>query len=178
MTTHPPLTPYFLAEMFADTDTVALAKTNIRRLTRERNTIMRIPLYVDMNYRWVKQQMAEIEAGKIQERINFWNRYLQACEIVMMPEEERKEREKRGVNDFQIQRARERKIHEVAEMLGMKIVRDRVLCPFHNDSNESLYLSKKTNHAICFACDAKKDGIALLMDLQKMSFKEAVMRLQ
>lgn len=65
-------------------------------------------------------------------------------------------------------------IEQVAAALGMKIVRGgRTLCPFHSDTRESLYLSRKTNRYHCFVCQSDGTGISLTMHVLGLSFRDA-----
>jgi hypothetical protein len=49
-------------------------------------------------------------------------------------------------------------------------------CPFHEDSNPSMALYD--NHVHCFVCNRSWDSISAMMELDKVSFREAVLALQ
>jgi DNA primase catalytic core len=54
----------------------------------------------------------------------------------------------------------------------------RGLCPFHKDSNPSLTVNPKNNLWNCFGCDKGGDNIRFVQLFDRISFNEAVMRLQ
>ena len=49
-------------------------------------------------------------------------------------------------------------------------------CPFHKDSNPSMALYD--NHVHCFVCNRTWDSISATMELDEVSFREAVLSLQ
>ena len=49
-------------------------------------------------------------------------------------------------------------------------------CPFHEDSNPSMALYD--NHVHCFVCNRSWDSISAVMELDVVSFREAVLALQ
>lgn len=49
-------------------------------------------------------------------------------------------------------------------------------CPFHEDSNPSMALYD--NHVHCFVCNRSWDSISATMELEDVSFREAVLALQ
>ena len=63
-------------------------------------------------------------------------------------------------------------IEEVAEKLGIRVVRHKALCPFHEDRHPSLHF--KNNRFKCFACGASGDVIDLVQRYLNVGFKEAV----
>ena len=65
-------------------------------------------------------------------------------------------------------------IEEVAERLGIKVVRHTALCPFHEDRHPSLHFDRKRNRFKCFACGAGGNVIDLVMRYMNITFKEAV----
>ena len=71
-----------------------------------------------------------------------------------------------------IQRLRELPIESVAERLGLRVVRHKSLCPFHDDSNPSLSFSVSRNSFKCFVCDAHGGTIDLAMKVLGKSFLE------
>ncbi len=48
------------------------------------------------------------------------------------------------------------------------------LCPFHEDSNPSMYVSPAKQIFKCFACGAGGDAFSFVMDYHKMTFPEAM----
>ena len=72
-----------------------------------------------------------------------------------------------------IQQLREIPIEQVAERLGMELVRHKSLCPFHADHHPSLSFNPRRNTYRCFVCDAHGGTIDLVMHLLHKDFKEA-----
>ena len=68
-------------------------------------------------------------------------------------------------------------IEEVAERLGIKVVRHTALCPFHEDRHPSLHFDRKRNRFKCFACGAGGNVIDLVMRYMNITFKEAMRNL-
>ena len=52
-----------------------------------------------------------------------------------------------------------------------------VKCPFHNETNASLHIYKKTNTWYCFSCNEGTDSVDMYMKLHGVDFKEAVNKL-
>ena len=65
-------------------------------------------------------------------------------------------------------------IEEVAERLGIEVVRHKALCPFHDDRHPSLHFDVKRNRFKCFSCGASGDVISLVQRYLNIGFKEAV----
>ena len=74
---------------------------------------------------------------------------------------------------FELQRLRDLPIEQVAERLGMELVRHKSLCPFHVDHHPSLSFNVRKNTYRCFVCDAHGGTIDLVMHLLHKDFKEA-----
>lgn len=73
-----------------------------------------------------------------------------------------------------IDKLRSLSIEDVAQRLGMKVVRHKALCPFHNDTHASLSFHTGRNSFHCFVCGAKGKGpIDLVMQCEKLSFVDA-----
>ncbi len=68
---------------------------------------------------------------------------------------------------------RELPIESVAERLGLRVVRHKALCPFHDDSNPSLSFSVSRNTFKCFVCDAHGGTIDLAMKVLNCDFRDA-----
>ena len=71
------------------------------------------------------------------------------------------------------QRLRSLPIEAVAERLGLRVVRHKSLCPFHDDHHASLSYSPSRNTFRCFVCDARGGTIDLVMRHLNMSFPDA-----
>ena len=71
------------------------------------------------------------------------------------------------------QRLRSLPVEAVAERLGLRVVRDKSLCPFHDDHHASLSYSPSRNTFRCFVCDARGGTIDLVMRHLNMSFPDA-----
>ena len=78
------------------------------------------------------------------------------------------------MNKIDLDEIRATPIEEVAENLGIGIVRHMALCPFHNDKHPSLHFDLKKNRYKCFACGASGNVIDLVMRYNNMEFKEAI----
>ena len=71
------------------------------------------------------------------------------------------------------QRLRSLPVEAVAERLGLRVVRHKSLCPFHDDHHASLRYSPSRNTFRCFVCDARGGTIDLVMRHLNMSFPDA-----
>lgn len=63
-------------------------------------------------------------------------------------------------------------IIDVANRLGLRVVRGKCLCPFHGDHNPSL--SFKNNRFRCWACNASGDAIDLVKNIMHLSYTQAL----
>ena len=77
------------------------------------------------------------------------------------------------MNKEQLQRLRSLPVEAVAERLGLRVVRHKSLCPFHDDQHASLSYSTSRNTFRCFVCDARGGTIDLVMRHLNMSFPDA-----
>jgi len=77
------------------------------------------------------------------------------------------------MDKFEIQKLRDLPIEGVAERLGMRVVRHKALCPFHDDHHPSMSFSTRRNMFRCFACDAHGGTIDLAMRYLDKGFREA-----
>ena len=73
----------------------------------------------------------------------------------------------------QLQRLRSLPVEAVAERLGLRVVRHKSLCPFHDDHHASMSYSTSRNTFRCFVCDARGGTIDLVMRHLNMSFPDA-----
>lgn len=74
-----------------------------------------------------------------------------------------------------IKRLRDLPIEQVAQRLGLKVVRGKCLCPFHPDKNPSMTFNAKTNTCKCWSCgDGKSyDTISFTEKKLNKTFREA-----
>ena len=76
-------------------------------------------------------------------------------------------------DETQLQKLRDLPIKGVAERLGLRVVRHKALCPFHDDHHASLSFCVRRNSFRCFVCDAHGGTIDLVMRVLGKDFKEA-----
>ena len=74
---------------------------------------------------------------------------------------------------YELQKLRELPIEGVAERLGLRVVRHKCLCPFHDDHHASLSFKVSKNTFRCFVCGASGGTIDLVMKYLNKDFKEA-----
>ena len=67
----------------------------------------------------------------------------------------------RRVTKQELQKLRDLPIEGVAERLGLRVVRHKCLCPFHDDHHASLSFKVSKNTFRCFVCGASGDAISL-----------------
>ena len=77
------------------------------------------------------------------------------------------------MDKFELKKLRDLPIEEVAEHLGLSVVRHKCLCPFHDDHHASLSFSVRRNTYRCFVCGATGGTIDLVMQYLHVDFKEA-----
>ena len=77
------------------------------------------------------------------------------------------------MDKFELQKLRYLPIEGVAERLGLRVVRHKALCPFHDDHHASLSFKVSKNTFRCFVCDAKGGTIDLVMRFLNKDFREA-----
>ena len=75
------------------------------------------------------------------------------------------------MNKYEIEKLRDLPIEGVAERLGLRVVRHKSLCPFHDDHHPSLTFKK--NKYRCWSCGASGDAISLVEKVLGKGFKEA-----
>ena len=73
----------------------------------------------------------------------------------------------------ELQKLRDLPIEAVAERLGLRVVRHKSLCPFHEDSHPSLSFRVSKNTFRCFVCGASGGTIDLVMRHLHLDFKAA-----
>ena len=73
----------------------------------------------------------------------------------------------------ELQKLRDLPIEGVAERLGLRVVRHKALCPFHNDHTPSMSFKVNKNTFRCFVCGASGGTIDLVMHYLNKSFLDA-----
>lgn len=74
---------------------------------------------------------------------------------------------------FELQKLRDLPIEGVAERLGLRVVRHKCLCPFHDDHHASMSFKVSKNMFRCFVCGASGGTIDLVMRHLGKGFREA-----
>ena len=74
---------------------------------------------------------------------------------------------------IQLQKLRDLPIEGVAERLGLRVVRHKTLCPFHDDHHASLSFKVSKNTWRCFVCGASGGTIDLVMNYLNKGFTDA-----
>jgi DNA primase len=74
---------------------------------------------------------------------------------------------------YELQKFRELPIEGVAERLGLRVVRHKALCPFHDDHHASLSFKVSKNTYRCFVCGASGGPIDLVMHYLNKDFLDA-----
>ena len=74
---------------------------------------------------------------------------------------------------YELQKLRDLPIEGVAERLGLRVVRHKALCPFHEDHHPSLSFSTRRNTFRCFVCSASGGTIDLVMRHLNLDFRAA-----
>ena len=74
---------------------------------------------------------------------------------------------------LELQKLRDLPIEGVAERLGLRVVRHKSLCPFHDDHHASLSFKVSRNTFRCFVCGASGGPIDLVMRYLGKDFREA-----
>lgn len=62
-------------------------------------------------------------------------------------------------------------LREVVQRMGIRIVKNEILCPFHDERTPSCHIYR--DHFYCFGCGEKGDAITLVMKCLGMGFQEA-----
>ena len=75
---------------------------------------------------------------------------------------------------LELQKLRDLPIEGVAERLGLRVVRHKALCPFHDDHHASMSFKVSKNTCRCFVCMTQSIGpIDLVMRHLNLDFKAA-----
>ena len=64
-------------------------------------------------------------------------------------------------------------IEDVAERLGIRVIRHKAICPFHDDSHPSLTFNIFRNRYRCYVCDAHGGVIDLVRNVRACGFRDA-----
>lgn len=76
------------------------------------------------------------------------------------------------IEEQQLKDIRSTPLQEVVRRMGVKVNRGRVLCPWHADKHESLYMTR-SGRGVCFSCGARTDAISYLMKVLNLDFRGA-----
>ena len=79
----------------------------------------------------------------------------------------------KAMDRIQLQKLRDLPIEGVAERLGLRVVRHKALCPFHDDHHASLSFKVSKNTFRCFVCGASGGPIDLVMRYLRKGFLDA-----
>jgi len=112
----------------------------------------------------------------IKDRLNEEKAKLRVYERLLEKESPMPKKETNGITDEMIERAKDSPMEELLEQYGYQVKLHRTHCPAHGGKNPTSF-SIKDNRGVCH-CGWRGDTIALLMELEKCSFVEAVKRLQ
>lgn len=78
------------------------------------------------------------------------------------------------MDKYDIQKLRDLPIEGVAERLGLRVVKHRCICPYHDDHKPSFYFNIRRNTGCCFSCSTSGIGtIDLVMHMLRIPFLEA-----
>lgn len=68
-------------------------------------------------------------------------------------------------------------IVDVVKEYGYEIVKDKIICPFHEDSKPSLHIYQKTNSWYCFGCQQGGNVVKFISLKEKKPYKEILKEL-
>lgn len=74
-------------------------------------------------------------------------------------------------------RAKSFPVREILASHGIQIKADKCKCPFHDERTASFSIKKSNNTWHCFGCGKGGDSISLIMALDGISFRDAIMQL-
>ena len=77
------------------------------------------------------------------------------------------------MDKYELQKLRDLPIEGVAERLGLRVVRHKCLCPFHDDHHASMSFSVRRNTFRCFVCGESGGAIDLVMKYLRKNFLDA-----
>ena len=159
-----------LAEMFGDCDSARdAAVLQIKRLIRERNQLARKVLLIDKSLRWVVEEVNKYKIKEVEKKIKYYQNFLNASDPA-----KKEEMKSRGVNEFDIQKAKEVPIVELLETFGIVFRNEFAPCPWHNEKTGSLHYIKARNSVYCHGCHKHADTISVVQHFRNLNFIEAV----
>ena len=156
-----------VSERYAIMRRLAFLQPNIKHLEREiwgarrRIERSRDPLIKALTESFIRDQEKDLRPLK-REATALLN-HVNGKETVQVPG---------GITPEMIDQARQ---YPITNIIDFPKGRHRC-CPFHEDSNPSMALYD--NHVHCFVCNRSWDSISAVMDLDEVSFREAVLALQ
>lgn len=65
--------------------------------------------------------------------------------------------------------------YDLLDMLGIELYKDKIICPFHNDNNPSMWVYD--DHFHCFSCGEHHDVISFAQKYLNINFKDAIQML-
>lgn len=77
------------------------------------------------------------------------------------------------IEKWKIQQLNSTPIEQVAERLGLQVIKHKSRCPWHEDRHPSLSFDARRNKYRCYVCDARGGVIDLVMNLKHCGFVEA-----
>ncbi len=156
-----------VSERYAIMRRLAFLQPNIKHLEREiwgarrRIERSRDPLIKALTESFIRDQEKELRPLK-REATALLN-HVNGKETAQVPG---------GITPDMIDQARQ---YPITNIIDFPKGRHRC-CPFHEDSNPSMALYD--NHVHCFVCNRSWDSISVVMELDGVSFREAVLALQ
>lgn len=67
-------------------------------------------------------------------------------------------------------------IVNIVEHYGIKVVKDKALCPFHKDSNPSLSVNRDKGIVKCFVCETGGNAISFIQKIENIGVMEAMQK--
>ena len=171
----PGLTVWDIAEIFSDDDIVDLVKKRINILTRQRNKLKKPYLLIDVDLRWVKNEVNQYRADKIDDEIKSQKLLLNAIESNLAKARGEDIKPIGGITELDKLRAKEVPIKELLGKFGVEFKRDFASCVWHSEDTGSLHYIKSRNTVHCHgACSRSYDTIDVVKHFNNCGFIEAV----
>lgn len=67
-------------------------------------------------------------------------------------------------------------LRDVVREFGVQLIHNKVICPFHDDHKPSCHIYH--DHFFCFVCSANGDAVTWLMEVENLTYPEAVEALE
>jgi hypothetical protein len=67
-------------------------------------------------------------------------------------------------------------LRDIVREFGAQLIHNKVICPFHDDHKPSCHIYH--DHFFCFVCGANGDAVAWLMEVESLTYPEAVEALE